>query len=150
MKDLQPDIVDNLKTGMCTPQVARIAARLHEPTTTVHYNIKSLEKNGAIKAYKAVFDYKKIDLGFCCFVLLSLSPDDYGNPERIAREFSRIPQIESVDIISGDWEMILKVRAKDQEEYFSLVKNVISRRGVTKISSLVSFKQAKTEFVTLI
>jgi DNA-binding Lrp family transcriptional regulator len=43
--------------------------------------------------------------------------------------------------------MILKVRVKDQDEYYELVKNVISRKGVTKITSLTSLKQLKTEFV---
>ena len=45
--------------------------------------------------------------------------------------------------------MVLKVRVKDQDEYYQFIKNVISRKGIIKIKSLVSFKQMKTEFVTL-
>ncbi|MDD5192917.1 MAG: Lrp/AsnC ligand binding domain-containing protein, partial [Candidatus Nanoarchaeia archaeon] len=85
--------------------------------------------------------------GFCTFVLINLSPDEYGNPEKIAKELAKYPQIESIDICTGDCEMILKVRAKDQEEYYNLIKNVISRRGVIKIKTLTSLKQIKTEFV---
>ena len=149
MKNITKKLITLFKKGYCTPQIARIAKNIKEPSTTIHYNIKKLEKDKIIKTYKAVFDYKKINEGFCTFVLLHLSPDEYGNPEKIGKELSKHPQIESVDIITGNWEMILKVRTKDQDEYYDLIKHVISRKGVTKITSLTSLKQIKTEFVEL-
>lgn len=149
MKDIRKKLVKLFKKGYCTPQIARIAKKIQEPSTTIHYNIKKLEKEGAIKAYKAVFDYKKIDQGFCVFVLISLAPDEYGNPERIGKALTKIPEIESVDICTGEWEMILKIRVKDIDEYYNLVKNVISRKGIAKIKSLTTLKQLKTEFVEL-
>ena len=149
MKDISPKLITLFKENYCAPQIAKIARKLKEPSTTIHYNIKKLEKQGAIKTYKAVFDYKKIDEGFCAFVLINLSPDEYGNPEIIANALAKHNQIESADIITGDWEMILKVRAKNQEEYYDLIKKVISRKGIVKIKSLTSLKQIKTEFVEL-
>lgn len=149
MKNIQPKIISLFKRGYCTPQIAQIAKKLKEPSTTIHYNIKKLEKDGAIKAYKAVFDYKKINQGFCAFVLISLSPDEYGDPEKVGKELAKHPEIESVDITTGDWEIVVKVRTTDQDAYYDLVKNVISRKGVTKIKTLTSLKQLKTEFVEL-
>ncbi len=149
MKNLAHKLIALFKEGCCTPQIANIAKMLHEPATTIHYNIKKLEKDGAIITYKAVFDYKQINEGFCTFVLISLSPDEYGHPERIGKELAKYSQVESVDICTGEWELILKIRVKDQDDYYHFVKNVISRKGITKIQSLVSFKQLKTEFVSL-
>ncbi len=149
MKNIAEKLVKLLKEGYCTPQIARIAKKLSEPSTTIHYNIKKLERDGEIKAYKAVFDYRKIGEGFCAFVLINLSPDEYGDPERISKELSKFQQIESVDICTGDWELLLKVRVKDQDEYYNFVKNVISRKGIIKIKSLTSLKQIKTEFVNV-
>lgn len=149
MKDIRKKLVNVFKEGCCTPQISVIAKRLKEPSTTIHYNIKKLEKEGAIKTYKAVFDYKKIDQGFCTYVLAALSPDFYKNPEKVVSELVRYSQIESIDICTGEWELVLKIRVKDQEEYYNFVKNVLSRQGITKILSLVSFKQLKTEFVKL-
>lgn len=148
MKDIKPKLISLLKTGSCTPQISQIAKALKEPSTTIHYNIKKLEEE-AIKTYKAVFDYKAIDEGFCSYVLLSISPDEYGDPERIAKELAKHPEIESVDICTGDWELIIKVRVKDIDSYYQFVKNVIRRKGIIKIVSLNSLKQVKTEFVTL-
>ena len=149
MKNIGEKLVGLFRTGYCTPQILKIAKKLKEPSATIHYNIKKLEKDNAVKSYKAVFDYKKVEMGFCAFVLLSLSPDEYGNPERIAGELLNYEQIESIDIITGDWEMIIKIRAKDQDEYYDFTKKVISRKGVIKIKSLTSLKQLKTEFVKL-
>jgi len=149
MKDIKQKLIKLFKQGYSTPQIARIAKKIKEPSTTIHYNIKKLEKDGAIKAYNAVFDYDKIGIGYCTFVLIRLSPDEYGNPERLSKELSKHDEIESIDIITGDWEMILKVRTKDKDEYFIFMKNVISRKGVTKITTLTSLKQVKTEFVNL-
>lgn len=103
MKDIQQKLVRLFKQCYCTPQIARIAKVLKEPSTTIHYNIKKLELENAVKTYKAVFDYAKIDEGFCTFVLVNLSPDEYGHPEILAKELAKHPEIESVDIITGDW-----------------------------------------------
>ncbi|MBS3127623.1 Lrp/AsnC family transcriptional regulator [Candidatus Woesearchaeota archaeon] len=149
MKDITQKLVGLLKSGYCTPQIARIAKKLQEPSTTLHYNIKKLEKEKAVLAYKAVFDYKKIDEGFCTYCLISLAPDEYGNPERIGKLLAQFNEVESVDICTGDWELVLKVRVKDQDAYYHFVKNIVPRKGIIKIISLVSFKQMKTEFVTL-
>ena len=149
MKNIKPKLIKLFKEGYCTPQIARIAKKIDEPSTTIHYNIKKLENKGAIKTYKAVFDYKKIDEGFCVFVLIAVSPGEYGRPESLARELAKHKEVESVDIITGDWELILKVRTKDQDEYYDFLKNVISQKGIAKVISMTSLNQIKTEFVLL-
>ena len=149
MKHIGEKIIPLLKQGNCTPQIAALAKKTGEPSATIHYNIKKLESQGAIKAYKAVFDYKKINDGFCAFVLINLAPMEYADPDKIARELAKHPEIESVDICTGDWEVVIKVRVKDMDSYYDLVKRVISRKGVIKIKSLTSMSQIKSEFVTL-
>jgi DNA-binding Lrp family transcriptional regulator len=149
MKDIRSKLINLFRLGYCIPQIARIAKKIQEPSTTIHYNIKKLEKEKAIKTYKAVFDYKKIDLGYCAYVLCQISPDEYTDPERIAKDFVKHDQIESVDICTGDWELILKIRAKDQDDYYQFVKKVISRKGIIKIQTVSSLKQLKTEFIAL-
>ena len=87
------------------------------------------------------------------YATVGVHPHDAKNvtPDgmRELKELAKHPQVESVDICTGNWEMILKVRVKDQDAYYNLVKNVISRKGINKIVSLTSLKQLKTEFVTL-
>ena len=93
MKDIQPKLIELFKEGNCTPQISVIAKKLKEPSTTIHYNIKKLEKEGAIKAYKAVFDYKKINEGYCTYVFINLAQENYADPEKVAKELARMKSI---------------------------------------------------------
>lgn len=149
MKNLEEKLVSLLSSGFCVPQISSLAKASHEPATTIHYNVKKLQSEKKLIVCKAVFDYSKLDRGFCSYVLINLSPDEYGDPERIARELVKFNEIESIDIATGDWELVLKVRTKDISEYYSFVKTVLSRKGITKIKSLNSLKQIKSEFVVL-
>jgi Lrp/AsnC family transcriptional regulator, leucine-responsive regulatory protein len=149
MKNLSPGIIALLKRGSCTPKISAIARRTKEPGATIHYNIRKLEKDRSIIGYKAVFDHKRIGEGFCSYVLINLSPDEYGDPDRVGMELAKHPEVESVDIITGDWELVLKIRTKDQDAYYEFVKKVISRKGVTRIKTLISLKQLKSEFMAL-
>ena len=149
MKNIRPELVELLKEGYCAPRIIELAKKLKEPSTTIHYNIKQMEKEHVVKGYKAVFDYKRIDEGLCNFVLISLSPEEYINPERIGKQLTKFKQIESVDIISGGWEVLIKVRTKDIDEFYQFVKNVLSTKGIAKTTSLTSLKQLKTEFIVV-
>lgn len=150
MKDIRAKLIRLFRKGYCTPQIGRIARETNEASSTIHYNIKKLESEGSILTYKAVFDHGKIGEGFCVFVLIALSSDEYADPERIANSLSRHNEVESVDILSGDWELIVKIRARDQEEYYQFLKNVVSKeKGIENTNSLISLRQVKTEFVSL-
>jgi DNA-binding Lrp family transcriptional regulator len=149
MKNIKPKLIKLFKEGYCTPQIARIAKKIDEPSATIHYNIKKLENEGVIKTYKAVFDYEKIDEGFCAYVLIALSPTEYAAPERIARNLAKHKKVESIDLVTGDWELIMKIRAKNQDEYYNFLRQVISvEEGFQKTKSMISLKQLKTEFVS--
>jgi len=150
MKDLSPRLIELLKRGYCTPLISQIAKKLKEPSTTIHYNIKRLEKEGSIKNYKAVFDYKKIGEGHCTYILANLIPENYGNPENIAKEIAKSERVESVDIVTGDYELLIKLRSKNIDDYYSFVKEAIKKYGFSKTISLTSLKQLKTEFVELL
>lgn len=150
MKDIKPKLIRLFKEGYCTPQIARVAKAINEPAATIHYNIKKLEKEGAVKTYKAVFDHKKIGEGFCTFVLIALSSQLYGDPEKTARNLAKHREVESVNVLAGDWELILKVRTKDQDDYFDFLKKVISKEeGIENTNSIISLKELKTDFVTM-
>ncbi len=147
MKNIKPKLIKLFKEGYCTPQIARIAKKIKEPSTTIHYNIKKLEKEGAVKTYKAAFDYKKIDEGFCVYLFIKLTASAGADPDRIVGELAKYEEVEGADLLAGEWDVILKVRTKDQDEYYEVLKSILAREGVEKSTSLISLKQVKTEFV---
>jgi len=149
MKDIEPKLINLFKEGYCTPLISKIAKKLKEPSTTIHYNIKRLEKEGAIKTYKAVFDYKKIGEGHCTYILINVGNDKYGDPESVVGNLIKDPRVESADVLTGDYELLIKLRTKDIDEYYQFVKEAIKKYGFSKTISMTSLKQLKTEFVEL-
>jgi Lrp/AsnC family transcriptional regulator, leucine-responsive regulatory protein len=149
MKDITPKLIELFKQGYCTPQIARLAKKLQQPSTTLHYNIKKLEKEEKIKSYKAVFDYKKIGEGHCTYILINITQEKYGDPEEVAKKIAKDPRVESVDICTGDYELLIKLRTKDIDEYYEFIKESIGKYGFAKTISITSLKQIKTEFVEL-
>ena len=149
MKNIREALIELLKVGYCAPRIVGLARKLKEPPTTIHYNVKQLEIEHVVKGYKAVFDYRKIDEGLCNFVLIALGPEEYANPERIGKQLVEFKQIESVDIITGGWELLIKVRTKDMDTFYQFVRNVLSTKGIAKTTSLTSLKQLKTEFIAV-
>ena len=152
MKNIRPELIKLFKQGYCTPQISRIAKAIDEPSTTIHYNIKKLEEEGAIKTYKAVFDYAKIEEGFCAYVLINVSPLEYEHDwskyeTQIVRELAKHKEVESLDIITGEWDMILKIRTKDQSDFYDFLGKVVNRVAIQKSISLVSLRQVKSDFM---
>ena len=149
MKDIEPKLIELFKEGNCTPLISQIAKKLKEPSTTIHYNIKKMEREGTIKTYKAVFDYKKINQGHCTYVFINVSAENYGSPEKVAQELAKDPHVESIDICTGDYELLVKIRSKDIDDYYSFMKEIIAKFKLSKSTSITSLKQIKTEFVNL-
>jgi DNA-binding Lrp family transcriptional regulator len=147
MKNIKPKLIALFKEGYCTPQIARIAREIKEPSATIHYNIKKMEKENAIRTYKAVFDYKKIGEGFCVYILLKLTAEAGAYPDVIANELARNKAIESVDLLAGEMDVIMKVRAKDQDEFYELLRGLLARKEIERSTSMISLRQIKSEFV---
>jgi len=149
MKDIKPKLIELFKEGNCTPQISVIAKKLHEPSTTIHYNIKKLEQEGAIKLYKAVFDYKKINEGHCTYIFINLAQQNYADPEKVGNELAKDSRVESIDVCTGENELIVKLRTKDIDEYYATIKEWVKRFSFRKTVSMTSLKQIKTEFVKI-
>ncbi|MCL5430315.1 MAG: Lrp/AsnC family transcriptional regulator [Candidatus Marsarchaeota archaeon] len=148
MKDIRARLTDLLKVGYCTPRISGLAKALKEPPATIHYNIRQLEK-GTIRGYRAVFDYKNIDQGFCTYAMIHIMPDEYMNPAKIAKDLAKYPQVECIDIVTGDWDLILRVRTKDIDEYYQFVKNVLGKMRLSRVQSVPTMKQIKDEFIEI-
>ncbi len=154
MEDLKEQLVHELlQKDSCSPKIGTIATRLEKPSSTLHYNLRKMEEEGKILGYKAVFNYKKINLGFCAYALIKLRSkvyhEDVNLMVQIAEKISKIEEVESVDVITGDWELIVKVRAKDQEDYFAIMQKITRGNDVAKYHSLISLKQVKSEHVNV-
>lgn len=96
------------------------------PITTVYDKIRKFEAEGVIKKYTAVLDGRKLGRPLTAFVFVSIKyhfPDEAKplSQREIARKIAQIPNVQEVHIITGDWDLLLKVKGRDMEDISSFI-----------------------------
>jgi len=123
-------------------KIRKISKKTGLPMSTVHHRIARMEKDGLIRKYAAIPDYKKIGLPVCAYVLVNVEYSQIHSQEAVAREIRKLPNVLEVNIISGEIDIIAKVRSASIDE---LGETVISRlrniKGVAKTVTSVVMKE---------
>jgi len=94
----------------------RIAKKVDAPLTTVFAKMKRMEEQGIIRGYHAIVAPEKLGAGTSAFILASVSyrskSDGVPVSQRtVAEEIARFAEVQEVHIITGDWDLLVKLRA---------------------------------------
>ncbi|MEM2202494.1 MAG: Lrp/AsnC family transcriptional regulator [Candidatus Bathyarchaeia archaeon] len=145
-KDLA--ILDLLQKN-CKMTAKEIARKINSPITTVFAKIKRMEQQGIIKEYRAILDHKKLDFGVTAFILASFSyrtsKEEVPLSQRaIAEQISKFPEVQEVHIISGDWDILIKVKDKDVDSVGRFVIDKLRTvKGIEKTLTCMVFDTLK-------
>ena len=124
-----------------------ISERIELPITTVFAKIKRMERLGIVKAYRAVLDAAKLNMGTTAFILASFA---YRKGRRalsqrkVAKEIAEFLEVQEVHIISGDWDILMKVRARDVDAIGKFVVDKLRLvDGIEKTLTCLVFESEK-------
>lgn len=126
-----------------------LAKDLGSPITTVYAKIKRMEALGVISGYKAILNSKKLDLGTTAFILASFEYRPTGQEKvlsqrDIAKEIAKLAEVQEVHIISGDWDILVKIKVKDVDAIGRFVVDKLRTvRGIERTLTCVVFDTAK-------
>ena len=133
----------------CKKPMREISEQIDSPITTVYARIKKLEDAGIIIAYKAILNAEKLGKQATAFILASFSYRIPGTERMlsqrdIAREVARFPEVQEVHIITGDWDILIKVKEKDVSAIGRFVVDKLRTvRGIEKTLTCMVFDSAK-------
>lgn len=132
----------------CRMTAREIARKIDSPVTTVFAKIKRMERLGVIKAYKAVLDAKKLHKGTTAFILASFSyrlrGEELLSQRDIVRKIAGFPEVQEVHIITGDWDILIKVREKDVDAIGRFVVDRLRAvKGIEKTLTSMVFETGK-------
>jgi len=124
-----------------SPEISKIAKKLGKPVTTIHSRLKRLEERNILQGFKPVF-FKSGDY-IIAFMLAKIAPGT--DPNNIGGRLAKIPQVEEVYFVTGEWYFLIKIRVKDIGEYYhvsgeTLVKNF---KEITQLTGLIAPKGYK-------
>jgi DNA-binding Lrp family transcriptional regulator len=127
----------------------QIAKKINSPITTVFAKIKRMEEQGIIKQYRAILSPEKLSLGTAAFILASVSytTKTDGSPvsqRQVAEEIAQFPEVQEVHIITGDWDLLVKVRAENVDAVGKFVVDKLRLiRGLEKTLTCMVFETVK-------
>lgn len=106
---------------------AELAVMLGISEAEVSAQVATLEKDGYIRGYKAVVDWEKMDTTYVSALIeLKVSPQaDYGF-EEIAKRVMMYPEVESVYLMSGGFDLCVMVKSKTFQQVAMFVAKELS------------------------
>jgi DNA-binding Lrp family transcriptional regulator len=127
----------------------QIAKKINAPITTVFAKTKRMEELGIIKEYRAILAPEELGSGTTAFILASVSyrakADDVPISQRIvAEEIAKFQEVQEVHIITGDWDLLIKLKAENVD---SIGKFVVDKlrliKGLEKTLTCMVFETVK-------
>jgi Lrp/AsnC family leucine-responsive transcriptional regulator len=98
--------------------------------------IRRMEAEGVIRGYTARLDPEAIGIGFVAYVTLVLDYLTASTAEQFVQRMAEIPEIVSCYIVSGGYDAILHVAARDSASYSEIVFDKLRRiPGVKDVRS---------------
>lgn len=127
----------------------QIAKKINTPITTIFAKTKRMEELGIIKQYRAILSAEKLNLGTAAFILASVSyrTKSDGTPvsqRDVAEEIARFAEVQEVHIITGDWDLLVKLRAESVDAIGKFVVDKLRLiKGLEKTLTCMVFETVK-------
>ena len=118
----------------------------------VKENIAELESAGIIKGYKAVIDWEKLDhASVSALIELKVIPQEEYGFEKIAETVMKYPEVETVYLMSGAYDLTVIVKGKTfQEVAMFVAKELATMHGVTSTATHFVLRRYKELDVVLV
>ena len=125
--------------GRLTPE--QLAERSGRPVEEVRQIIADAEAKGIIRKYKAVIDWERVEDNqvTTAFIEVKVTPQREFGFDAIAERIMRFPEVRSMYLLSGSYDLHVVVVGKDLRE--------ISNFVTTKLATLETVLSTTTHFV---
>ncbi len=135
MEDLDDTDIQLLKLLGADSEITvkELAAQVNLSASPVFERVKRLKTNGYIKKYIALIDAEKLNYGLIVFCNIKLKQHDRSIGHQFVTDIMQLKEVVECYNISGDFDFLLKVYAKDMKHYQDFVFNKLG--SVTSIGS---------------
>ena len=134
----------NALQGNARLTVAELADRVSLTTSPCWRRVRNLEESGVISGYQAILSPKALGYGVTAFVSIMME----SHTQDIARAFEQrlleIPEIVACHNVSGRYDFLLEVVARDLESFGEFAREVLQTLPCVKeIYSSFSYESVR-------
>ena len=116
-----------------------LADRLHVSRANAYARVDRLQKSGVIRGFRADVDPVASGLATTAYVTLNLRQADW---RRIREQLQALPGVAHIGLVGGEFDVILLVRARDNEDLRRVVLDEIQgMEGVLTTRTLLVFEE---------
>lgn len=121
-----------------------LAEQIHLSAPQTLRRVRTLEEKKVIRGYVAQVAPEAVGFGVMAFVNLSLDREQFRNVREVERQLMAFPDIIECHTISGDFDYILKVVAKDLKSLSQFLTDTLMQvSGVASLRSMICMEEIK-------
>jgi len=141
-KDLDMKIISELrKEGRAS--LRQVAKRLGTSTTTVAARIREMEKNGMIRGFRPLLDYRQLGFGITAVTLIKAMG---GKIPSLMRDLMADPQLTHVYEITGEFDLLVIGKYRDTDSMNREIKKLLSHKAIKETNTSIVLGAGKEEF----
>ncbi|MBN1670340.1 MAG: Lrp/AsnC family transcriptional regulator [Kiritimatiellae bacterium] len=128
-----------------------LARMLDADPADVRKKIAEYEKAGVIRGYQAIINEDQLDLDSVKAVIeVNVTPEREGGFDRVAARLGKFPEVHSVFLVSGTYDILLFVTGKNLREVaFFVSEKLATIEGVTRTATHFMLKTYKEQGVLM-
>jgi len=140
--ELDLKIISHLQENGRIP-VAELAKKLNQPENTVRYRIERLLKNGVIRRFTALVDPRALGLNVSAAVMFKVDPKKL---DQLLEKLTSMKDVTNIYQLSGEWDLIAVVFAKDIQDLHERVEELRRTEGVKEMNVMITTRVIKSEY----
>ena len=122
--------------------VSELANTINLSDTPTLRRIKKLEQEQVIIGYHAAINPKSLNLNVLVYAFVRLCRNSVSAAQQFEQHVEKLPHVLGCSVISGSHDYLLKIVAKDLEDYERFVKKSLGKiTAISAIESTVVLKQ---------
>jgi DNA-binding Lrp family transcriptional regulator len=121
--------------------VTELADRVRLTVSPCHRRLRELERNGAIRGYRAIVDPAAVGLSFEALVFATLHQGDHDTVAAFEDALATIPQVLQAQRLFGDPDYLLRIITTDLASFQRLYDERLSALpGLRRLTSTIVMK----------
>jgi len=124
--------------------ITDLARRIGLSKSPTQARLRRLEADGVITGYRALFDPIRLGLDHVSFVEVRLQDTREAALAEFNAAVARVPEIEQVHLIAGNFDYLMKVRTQNMSDYRRvLAEHISTLPHVSNTSTYVAMQAVK-------
>ncbi len=142
LDELDLKIISHLQEDGRMP-ASELAKRLNQPENTIRYRIERLLRLGVIRRFTALVDPRALGLNVSAAVMFKVDPK---RVDQLLERLSSMRDVTNIYQLSGEWDLIAVVFARDIQDLHSRIEEFRKMDGVREMNVMITTRVVKSEY----